>query len=89
MNTKFIDTDTIDELVEALKLFDHDHDGKVTVSEMRWFLTQLGDKMAENEVDDMLKEVDKEASGLVDIMEFSRLAFNVKEEKVKDEKKKK
>ena len=56
---------------------------------MRWFLTQLGDKMAENEVDDMLKEIDKENSGLIDILEYSRLAFNVKEEKTKDEKKKK
>ena len=61
----------------------------MTVSELRWFLTQLGDKMVETEVDDMLKEVDKETTGFVDIIEFSRLAFNVKEEKVKDDKKKK
>ena len=43
VNLKMLDADTIDELIEALKLFDTDHDGKVTVPELRWALTKLGD----------------------------------------------
>ena len=42
-----LDSDTIDELIEALKLFDTDHDGKITVPELRWALTKLGDVFEE------------------------------------------
>ena len=31
----------------------------------------------------MLKEVDKEGTGFVDVLEFSKIAFNIKEEKPK------
>ena len=47
VNLKMLDADTIDELIEALKLFDTDHDGKVTVPELRWALTKLGDVFEE------------------------------------------
>lgn len=39
---KLKDTDTIEELVEAMKLFDLDKDGKIEVKELRWAMTQLG-----------------------------------------------
>ena len=45
--------------------------------------------MVESEVDDLLKEVDKDGTGFVEIMELSRITFNIKEEKDKDTKKKK
>ena len=34
----------------------------------------------------MLVEIDKEKTGLVDILEWSKICFNVKEEKVKEKK---
>ena len=43
INIKMLDSDTIDELVEALKLFDNEKTGKLAVSELRWALTKLGD----------------------------------------------
>ena len=46
-NEKVLDTDTVDELVEALRLFDTDNDGKITVPELRWALTKLGDAFEE------------------------------------------
>jgi calmodulin len=36
---KLKDTDTIEELVEAMKLFDLDKDGKIEVKELRWAMT--------------------------------------------------
>ena len=39
VNDLMVNPDTVDQLIEALKLFDHDNDGKITVPEMRWFLT--------------------------------------------------
>ena len=87
VNRKMLDSDTIDELIEAMKLFDTDHDGKVTVPEFRWAMTKLGDAFEEQQVDEILKEVDKEGTGFVDVLEFSKIAFNIKEEKPKGDKK--
>ncbi len=87
VNLKMGEPDTIDELVEAMKLFDHDQDGKITVSEFRWFMSKIGDPMEETAVDLIVKEVDPEATGFIDIMSWSKLNFGVKEEKPKEEKK--
>ncbi len=35
----------------------------------------------------MLKEIDKENTGFVEVLEFARISFNVKEEKPKEDKK--
>ena len=85
MNDKQTDTDTIDELVEALKLFDTEKTGKIPVPEFRWAMTKLGDVFEETQVDDMLKELEDE--GHVDIMRMARACFGIKEEKPKDDKK--
>lgn len=84
VDRKLMDTDTIDELVEALKLFDTDKDGRLNVPELRWAMTKLGDAMDEGAVDEMIKEVDGDADGYIDIIEFAKICFNIKE---KDEKK--
>ncbi len=80
-----IDSDTIDELIEAMRLFDSDQDGKLTVPELRWALTKLGDAFEETQVDEMLKEIDKENTGFVEVLEFARICFNIKEDKPKVE----
>ena len=58
VDRKLQDTDTIDELVAAMKLFDNDKDGKLLVPELRWAMTKLGDPMDEGMVDEMIKEID-------------------------------
>lgn len=79
VDRKLMDTDTIDELVEAMKLFDADRDGRLNVPELRWAMTKLGDVMDEGLVDEMIKEVDADADGLIDILEFAKVCFNIKE----------
>lgn len=79
VDRKLMDTDTIDELVEALKLFDTDKDGRLNASELRWAMTKLGDAMDEGAVDEMIKEVDGDADGYIDILEFAKICFNIKE----------
>lgn len=79
VDRKLQDTDTLDELIEAMKLFDNDKDGKLLVPELRWAMTKLGDPMDEGMVDEMIKEVDADNDGLVDIVEFAKICFNIKE----------
>ena len=81
VDRKLKDTDTFEELVEAMKLFDNDKDGKLQVPELRWAMTRLGEMMDEGIVDEMIKEVDTEGKGLVDILEFSKVCFNIKDKK--------
>jgi Ca2+-binding EF-hand superfamily protein len=83
VDRKMLDTDTIDELVEAMKLFDTDRDGRLNVPELRWAMTKLGDVMDEGIVDEMIKEVDSDADGLIDIIEFAKICFNIKEKDAK------
>ena len=81
-----LEPDTIDETIEALKLFDHDKDGKIEVTELRWAMTKLGDSLEDSAVDGMISELDPEKTGLVDIMALAKVTHNVKEEKEKGDK---
>ena len=69
----------MEELVEAMKLFDNDKDGKLLVPELRWAMTRLGEMMDESIVDEMIKEIDPEKKGIIDILEFSKHCFNIKD----------
>ena len=83
-NKKVMEPDTIDELLEAMKLFDKNNDGHILVPELRWAMTKLGDCMDESAVDEMIKEVDSDNKGHVDILEFAKVCFAIKEKKGKD-----
>ena len=67
--------DTIDEFIEAAKIFDHDKDGKIEIAELRYAMSTLGDKLEENVVDDLIAELDKDKTGLIDIAEWARITF--------------
>ena len=45
---KVLEPDTIEELVEAMKLLDINKDGTILVSELRYAMTKLGDAMDES-----------------------------------------
>ena len=75
---KLHDTDTIEELVEALKWFDGDKDGKIQVWDLRWAMTQLGEKMDDTMWDDLITEADSAKEGYIDIMTFAKLLKGIK-----------
>jgi Ca2+-binding EF-hand superfamily protein len=77
-NRKKCDPDTQEQLVEAMKLFDNDKDGKLLVPELRWAMLKLGDTMDEGMCDEMLKSLDTDGSGMIDIKLYSDTCFNVK-----------
>lgn len=72
MEKKAKDTDTIEELVEALKVFDNDLDGKLTLRELRFAMTNMGDPMTEEEVDEMIKEAGPEDE-FINIEDFAKI----------------
>ena len=67
-NRKAVDPDSIDQTVEALKLFQSpENPAKIDITELRWAMTKLGDAMDEKDVDDMIATLDPEKSGMIDI----------------------
>ena len=54
-------------------MFDTDGDGFIDASELRHLLTNLGEKLSEVEVDEMIKEVDMDGDGKVDYKGNDRL----------------
>jgi Ca2+-binding EF-hand superfamily protein len=58
MARKMKDTDTEEELVEAFKVFDRDGSGYISAAELRHVMTNLGEKLTDEEIDEMIREAD-------------------------------
>jgi len=70
MGRKMKETDTEEELREAFKVFDKDGNGFISAAELRHVMTNLGEKLTDEEVDAMIKEADTDGDGQVDYNEF-------------------
>ena len=66
MSRKMQDTDSDDETREAFKVFDKDGNGKISAAEFRHVVSNLGDKLTDEEVEEMIREADLDGDGEVD-----------------------
>jgi calmodulin len=73
MGRKMKYTDSEDELKEAFKVFDKDQDGLISAAELRHVMTSLGEKLTDEEVDEMIKEADVDGDGQVNYEDFARM----------------
>ena len=48
---------TVEEFIRGFQVFDKDGNGVIGAGELRYVLTQLGEKMSDEEVDELLKGV--------------------------------
>mmetsp|Transcript_32215 Transcript_32215/g.84475 ORF Transcript_32215/g.84475 Transcript_32215/m.84475 type:complete len:178 (+) Transcript_32215:129-662(+) len=62
--------DTGSELKEAFAVFDKEKTGKVSAAELRHVIANLGEKVDDDEIEDMMKEADTDGSGTIDYNEF-------------------
>ena len=60
------DTDSEEDLREAFRLFDKDGDGTISADELRHVMINLGEKLTNEEVDEMLREADMNGDGKID-----------------------
>jgi len=58
------------DVIEAFKIFDPDSTGKISSAELRTVMTNLGEKLTNDEVQAMLKEADPQNTGKIDYAEF-------------------
>ena len=74
MARKMKDTDSEEEIVEAFKVFDKDGNGFISAAELRHVMTNLGEKLTDEEVDEMIREADVDGDGQINYEE-SALRF--------------
>ncbi|XP_045212366.1 neo-calmodulin-like isoform X2 [Mercenaria mercenaria] len=70
MARKMKDTDSEEELREAFRVFDKDGNGYISAAELRHVMTNLGEKLTDEEVDEMIKEADLDGDGMVNYEDF-------------------
>ncbi|XP_069114960.1 uncharacterized protein [Argopecten irradians] len=70
MAKKMKDTDSEEDLKQAFKVFDKDNSGFITQIELRTVMTNLGEKMDDEEVEEMIKEADLDGDGKINYSEF-------------------
>ncbi|KAJ4969541.1 hypothetical protein NE237_016242 [Protea cynaroides] len=77
MARKMKETDAEEELKEAFKVFDKDQNGYISATELRHVMINLGEKLTDEEVDQMIKEADLDGDGQVNYEEFVRMMMAV------------
>jgi Ca2+-binding EF-hand superfamily protein len=65
--------DKLEEVQRIFNDFDKNKDGTISVSELEEALKKLGCRTKENELNELLKEFDKDDSGFLDYKEFCQI----------------
>ena len=65
--------DPDEELREAFKVFDKDQNGDISATELRHVMINLGEKLTDEEVEQMIREADLDGDGQVNYDEFVRM----------------
>ncbi|PXF44399.1 Centrin-1 [Gracilariopsis chorda] len=65
--------DIQEEMMRAFSLFDTDNTGKITFENLREVADQLGEKMSDEELREMIREADIDKDGVVNATEFVRI----------------
>ena len=62
--------ESVNELVDAFKVFDVRNTGKISVKNFKNVLVKIGQDFNENEVDEILKYIDVDRDGNINIEDF-------------------
>jgi len=73
MAKKMKDIDSEEEITEAFRVFDKDGNGYISAAELRHVMTSLGEKLTDDEVDEMIREADLNGDGQIDYEEFVKM----------------
>ena len=77
MARKMKDTDSEEEIREAFKVFDRDNNGFISAAELRHVMTSIGEKLTDDEVDEMIREADQDGDGRIDCRSFLFSCFSL------------
>jgi Ca2+-binding EF-hand superfamily protein len=73
VRTRGKDPDTLQDVIDALKVFDTDHDGKISTEEFLYAMTNMGERMTDEEVREILADSDLDEGKAIKIEDFARM----------------
>jgi len=73
MARRMRDVDCEEELVEAFRVFDHGNDGLVSAAELRYVMSNMGEKLTDEEIDEIVHEADGDGDGKINYEDFVRM----------------
>ena len=82
MSKKITTNDTEEEIRDAFRIFDKDGNGLISAHELRQIMMNLGEKVTDEELDEMMREADLNGDGQIDyegeISQFNQIVPVVK-----------
>jgi len=73
MANKINDVNSEEDLLASFKVFDKDGNGFISAAELKHIMLNLGEKLNDEECDEMIKEADVDGDGMVNYSEFVRM----------------
>ena len=73
MTTKMGERDSREEILKAFRLFDDDETGKISFRNLKRVANELGEKMSDEELQEMIDEADRDGDGEINQDEFFRI----------------
>ena len=64
------------DLIDALKVFDTDHDGKITVRDFKHAMMTMGEKMGEREILEIVNDSELITNDFILIEDFAKMIMN-------------
>ena len=87
--TKNISLDEVKEIREVFTLFDKDKDDKITTSELKLALENLGIDAKNQTLQSMINDMDKDSNGIIDFKEFvNMMTSNISDSDTREDLKK-
>ncbi|GIL73151.1 hypothetical protein Vretimale_4744 [Volvox reticuliferus] len=65
--------DPEEDLRKAFRMFDRDGNGQINATELKHIMTNIGETLTEEQVDDMIQEADIDQDGMINYEEFIRV----------------
>ncbi|KAL4238659.1 hypothetical protein ACF0H5_003366 [Mactra antiquata] len=76
MSKQFAQEGSEKDIMEAFKVFDPDNLGYILASDLRHIMTTKGDKMTDEEVDEMIEDADLDGDGHIEYEEFVKMLMD-------------
>lgn len=77
MAKKFVEHDLQADVRQAFRMFDRDGNGTVSAGELRRVMMNLGEKLTEAEVDEMMREADIDGDGEINYEGSCQVVFHL------------
>ena len=70
------DPDTLDDVVNALKVFDAKKEGKISVEEFTYAMVNMGERMTEAEIQEIIADTQLVNDNYIQLEDFARMIMN-------------